>query len=102
MIERPTLYNTDGYNVSEILIPNAATPVAGGAGQTVIVAFVFSEGNLPSDGNYCIDATPSQACAVGYSSKTSTGFTLTFTPLSSSTTLSAGTVDVKVIWQLGA
>lgn len=101
-VERPTLFgNTSGYSVAEVIIPNAPTPAAGGAGQSVTVSFSFTQNNLPFDLNYCIEAIPSQACSVSYSGKTTSGFNVIFTPLANTTTLVAGSVDVSVTWSRG-
>jgi hypothetical protein len=103
LIERPTGYGNTGtsYNVAEVIIPNAATPAGGGAGQAATVSFVFSESNLPADLNYTIEAMPDQACSVHYDNKATTGFDVILTPLASGTTLSAGTMDVVVTWPRG-
>jgi hypothetical protein len=106
LTERPTIYNATQYRVAELLMPNIPTSIAGGAGAAVTVNVVFDTATdydaiLPADTAYTIEATPSQACAVSYSSKTTTGFTLTLTPLSGGVTLAAGTVDVKVLFQAG-
>lgn len=104
LIERPTVYGnipaTD-YRIAEVLIPGVATAGAGGAGQAVTTSIVFNPDNLPSNLNYCIQAVPSQACAISYSSKAVTGFNIVLTPLSGGTTLSAGTVDIIVTWSVG-
>jgi len=102
LIERPTRYgNTSGYDVAEIIKANAATLIAGGAGQTVTASFVFSEKNLPATLDYCIEAMPNQACSVHYANKAVDGFDVILTPLTSGVTLAAGTVDVVVSWSRG-
>jgi hypothetical protein len=102
LVERPTVYgNTSGYSIAEVIIPDVATPVAGGAGQAVTVSIVFSERNLPNSLEYVVQVTPSQACAVSYDNKTISGFDIILTPLSSGVTLPAGTMDVVVTWARG-
>ncbi len=106
LIEVPTIYNTDQFNVVELLIPNITTSVAGGAGQTVTVNVVFNTTTaylpvLPGDTEYTVSGMASQACTLSYSAKTVNGFTLTLTPLTSGVTLSAGTVDLVVKYQNG-
>jgi hypothetical protein len=99
LIERPTLYgNTTGYNVNEVIAPNVATAAAGGAGQSVTTSIAASEKNLPASLNYTIEAMPSVACAVSYANKTTEGFDIIQTPLTSGVTLAAGTMDVKITW----
>ncbi len=106
LTERPTIYNTLQYNVAEILMPNVPNVVASGAGATVVVAVVFDTTtafvpNLPIDTHYNIEVCPSQACAVSYSAKTTAGFTVTLTPLTSGVTLAIGTIDVRVTFPNG-
>lgn len=102
LVERPTVYgNVDGYSVAEVIIPNAVTEVASGAGESVTTTFAFSQNNLPADLNYCVEAIPSQPCAVSYDNKAITGFDIILTPLSAGVTLAAGTIDVIVTWSRG-
>lgn len=102
MIERPAVFgNCSAYHVSEVLIPNIANAAAGGAGQTVTLPIVFSQQNLPASLNYTIQAVANQACAVSYTSKATTGFSLVLTPLTSGITLASGTVDCIVSWGNG-
>jgi hypothetical protein len=101
LIERPVAYNTSGYNVAEVIIPNVPTLVAGGAGQAVTTSIAFSEANLPADLNYTIQAMPDQACAVSYDNKATTGFDVILTPLTSGVTLAAGAMDIVVTWSRG-
>ncbi len=99
LIERPTRYaNAAGYEVNEVIIPNAASPIAGGAGQTVTVSFAFNQQNLPAALNYVIQASASQACAVSWANKAVNGFDIVLTPLSGGVTLAAGLIDLKVTW----
>ncbi len=102
LIERPTAYgNTTQYGIAEMIIPNVPNLIAGGAGQTVVTTLVFSEENLPSDLEYTIEVTPSQACAVSWDNKAVDSFDVILTPLTSGVTLAVGTFDVKVTWQRG-
>ncbi len=101
LIERPASFaNTeDGiYRVNKILMPNIATPIAGGAGQAVTVTLDFSENNLPADLNYTFVGTPSQACSVSWDNKDIGTVDMILTPLDSGTTLAVGTVDAEIIW----
>lgn len=113
-IEKPTVWsgalNADGtqsYSVAEILITGAATPVAGGAGQTVTVTFdiAFDDANLEFPETlpaiYNVQATPSQPCATSFVKTSQTAFNVLLTPLDVGTTLSAGTVDVRVSFSRG-
>lgn len=100
--ERPTAYgNFNCYSVAQIVIPNVATPVASGAGAVVTVTVLFN-GEQPTDTNYEVQVTASQACAVSVPTKLTTGFEFQLTPLTSGVTLSAGTADVCVKWKVGA
>ena len=98
LIERPFQLgaNSTGYAVNEIQIPNVAHSAGTGAGATVTIDFVATGPGLPS--SYGIWLNPSQACAISWSSKTTTGFTVTLTPLSSSLTIAGGTIDVLIRW----
>lgn len=107
LAERPTVYgnatnasSVTGYNVAEILMPNIATAAGSGAGATVTTSIVFG-GNLPQDTNYTVRGTASQACALSYTSKTTSGFNIVQTPLSGGATLSSGTIDLNVSWPNG-
>jgi hypothetical protein len=46
---------------------------------------------------YAVVVSPSQNCFWTVSSKTASGFTVTLSPVNSTTTLSAGTFDALVI-----
>jgi hypothetical protein len=68
-----------------------------GASVTVTISNIvdkYGSGLLPR--TYVVNALASQAATVTVSSKTTSGFTLTLTPISSSVTLAAGSVDVLV------
>jgi L-2-hydroxyglutarate oxidase LhgO len=56
---------------------------------------MYGTGLLPQNGSYAVAVTPSQACAVSVSNKSTTGFTVTLTPPSSGT-IAAGTFDIVV------
>ena len=72
-------------------LPGVATPAAAeGASSTVTVSGLV----LPA--SYVVHALPSQPAVVSVSAKTFSGFTLTLTPISSTETLAAGTVDIMV------
>jgi hypothetical protein len=103
LIERPTVYGNTGtsYNVAEIIIPNIPTEAGSGAGADVTITVDCSEANLEESLNYCIQAIPSQACAVSYDNKATDSFDIVLTPLSGSTTLAEGTLDVIVTWPRG-
>ena len=104
LIERPTAYaniSSSAYVLGQAIIANAANPIGGGAGSTVVVPVVFSPSNLPADLNYTIQLTANQACAISWSAKAISGFTVTLTPLSGSLTLAAGTFDAVVTWIAG-
>ncbi len=81
-------------------VPNAAGSGAGTAVTVTISSFVdqYGTGQLPAA--YSVQVTPSQACAVSITSKTSSGFNVVLTPLSPggvNATLAAGTFDVVVV-----
>jgi hypothetical protein len=83
-------------------VPNAAGSGAGQPITVVISSFVdqYNNGLLPignGSQDYSVQVTPSQPCAVSISGKTTSGFTVTLTPINSSTTLAAGTFDVTVV-----
>jgi hypothetical protein len=72
-------------------LPGFATPAAAeGASATVTITGLV----LPSI--YAVHALPSQPAVVSVSAKTFGGFTLTLTPISTTETLAAGSVDVVV------
>lgn len=73
------------------VLPNVAN-AAGSAGATVSIPVTM---DLPA--SYSVQATASQACAVSVSGKSSAGFTVNLTPLSSSASIAAGTVDIVVV-----
>jgi len=70
-----------------------------GQGNTVTVACSFNDqfgnGRLPS--TYVVSVAASQACFHSISNKSATGFTVTLTPISSTSTLASGTIDVVVV-----
>lgn len=102
LVEKPTVYgNTERYNVAEIIMPNNVTDVAVGAGQAVTTAIAFA-GDLPPTDDYTVSGTPSMACTLHAANKTTAGFDLVQTPLSSGVTLASGTVDLVVTWDNGA
>jgi hypothetical protein len=76
---------------SMLAVANAA---GGSAGATVSTPISFPSG-LPAA--YFVDVQPSQACFVTITSKTNTGFNVVLTPMTTGTTLAAGTFDVVVI-----
>ena len=75
-------------------LPAVANPVGAGAGDAVQVA--ISGLILPA--SYNVQVTPGQACvaSVNPTSKGFGGFTVTLTPLSSSQTIAAGSIDILV------
>jgi hypothetical protein len=79
------------YNVS-----NASGST--GAAVTTAVSFTdqFGNGTLPANGAYTVTVTPSQACFVSVTGKTSSGFNVVLMPTLSSTSIAAGTFDVLV------
>lgn len=79
-------------------IANAAGSGAG-ASVSVNVSFVdqWGSGLLPASLAYTVMISPSQACVWNVTAKTASGFTVVLTPLSSSTTLAAGTFDLAVV-----
>jgi hypothetical protein len=73
-------------------LPNFATnSAAEGASVQVTVSGL----TLPT--TYAVHALPSQPAIVSVGSKTNSGFVLTLTPISSTETLSAGTVDITLV-----
>jgi hypothetical protein len=103
LVQRPTVYgNTAGmYNVAKVIVPGVATAAGSGAGATVVTTIAFTGSNLPPSTAYTIQGFGSQAQALSFSAKTTTGFTLTQTPLSGALTLSSGTVDLVINWGNG-
>lgn len=71
---------------------NVATPAAAAAGDTVVVTLTL-QGDLPT--SYGVQVTPSQA-AIASVVKAGNVVTITLTPLASTVTLAAGTIDVLV------
>lgn len=90
------------YQVCRFSLPNVANAAGSGAGAAVTTAITVTAppqgpGNgLPANGNYTVAVTPSQACFVSITGKTTTGFNVVLTPMTTGTTLSAGTFDVSV------
>ncbi len=76
-------------------IPAQANAAGSGAGASVTTAVAFAPYSLPPA--YSVQITPSQPALVSVTNKTSSGFNVVLTPLSSSTTLAAGTFDVLVV-----
>ncbi len=79
---------------------NIANAAGGSAGASVSVTInnlvdQFGTGRLPS--NFAVVVTPSQACFWSVTNKSASGFTVTLTPVNSSTTLAAGTFDFVVV-----
>lgn len=74
---------------------DSVTVTVGGAGSGLQDS--YGNGRLPANGAYTVNASASQAATVVVSNKSTTGFTLTLTPVSSSATLAAGTVDIIVV-----
>jgi hypothetical protein len=66
------------------------------AGRVTISNLVdaWNNGQLPANGAYAVLVSPSQACAVSVSNKSTSGFTVTLTPISGA--IAAGTIDVLV------
>ena len=71
---------------------NVPTAAAAAAGDTVVTTLTL-QGELPP--SYGVQVTPSQACAIS-TSKSGNVVTITMTPLASTVTLAAGTIDVLV------
>ena len=76
-------------------IPNAAG--SGSSPVSVSVSFTdpYGVGTLPANGAYSVTVTASQACAVSVTNKSTTGFTVTLTPLSSGS-IASGVFDCLV------
>jgi hypothetical protein len=75
-------------------LPSVSSAAGAGAGDAVTVT--ISGLSLPST-PYVVHALPSQPAVVSVSAKTVGGFVLTLTPLTTGTTLAAGTVDVLAV-----
>ena len=74
------------------LYTNVATPAAAAAGDTVVVTVPLS-GDLPPVYNAQVSCSQPALISVA---KAATGVTVTLTPLASTVTLAAGTIDVLV------
>ena len=78
---------------------NIANAAGSGAGASVVVAITnvdqFGVGRLP--GNFAVVVSPSQSCFASVSNKSTSGFTITLTPLTSSATLAAGSTDAILL-----
>jgi hypothetical protein len=76
---------------------NVANAAGAGAGDAVTTALTFEDqygnGTLPPE--YSVVVTPSQACMVSVTDKTTSGFNVVLTPASG--TLEAGTFDLVVV-----
>jgi hypothetical protein len=93
------LIGANGYQPAVSAVWNVANGAGTSAGAAVAVSLAtlfqdqFGNGLLPQ--NYAVMVTPSQPAMVSVSGKTSSGFSVTLTPLSS-TQLAAGKFDVVV------
>jgi hypothetical protein len=56
----------------------------------------YNNPQLPTDANYSVVVTPSQAAAAWVTGKTGSGFSVKLAPLLSTATLAAGTFDLVV------
>jgi hypothetical protein len=96
------LVGHNGYSPTCMVSCNVANVAGGGAGASVTVDLTtayrdqYSNGVLPSDGNYAVIVTPSQAATANVTGKTASGFSVVLTPVLSSATLAAGTFDLIV------
>jgi hypothetical protein len=96
------LVGANGYTPVVAAAYNVANASGGtGAAVTTAVSFTDQFGNptLPGDagqGRYTVTVTPSQACFVSVTGKTSSGFNVVLTPTLSSTSIAAGTFDILV------
>jgi hypothetical protein len=100
MLGFSTLTNNQARPVA-LFAATVANAAGSGAGDAVTVTVnnivdPLGNGLLPSE-NYVVNANASQPATVTVSGKTSSGFTLTVTPISGSVTLAAGTIDVVVL-----
>lgn len=77
-------------------VPNVAGGSPGAAVSTpIVLQDQYNVGLLPPPNNYSVIVTPSQNATAVVTGKTTSGFTVTLTPLSG--TLAAGTFDVIVM-----
>ncbi len=95
------LIGGNGFTAAIDMRSNAPNPAGSGNGSPVSVSLTnfvdqFGNGVLPGTLNYSVLVTPSQACTVSVSAKTTSGFTVTLTP-ASGVTLAAGTFDAIVM-----
>jgi hypothetical protein len=90
-----TLDNSTFSRTDRVLLANlpAVANAAGGSAGAAVTTAVSA--NLPAA--YTVQVTPSQACFVSVTSKTSSGFSVVLTPTLGSVTLAAGTFDVVVL-----
>jgi hypothetical protein len=78
----------------------AAVANPAGSGSTPVVVTIsnlvdaWDNGQLPANGAYAVLVSPPQAGAVSVSNKSTSGFTVTLTPISGA--IAAGTIDVLV------
>ncbi len=81
---------------SQIGVPNAAGGSAG-ASVTTPITFTdqFGNGLLPAV--YTVHVMPSQTCFATITGRSATGFNVVLTPVTSGTTLAAGTFDATVV-----
>jgi hypothetical protein len=87
--------------LAETSVANAAGS-GDGASVTTPLTFEdqFGNGQLPGDsgqGRYTVSVTPSQPCVATVTGKTSSGFNVVLTPLSSGAALAAGSFDLIVV-----
>ena len=91
------LIGASGYSPACAVLPGIAN--AAGSGDEPVTVTIsnltdqYGNGLLPA--NYAVAVSPSQACAVSISSKTTSGFQVTLTPLTGN--IAAGSFDAIVI-----
>jgi hypothetical protein len=95
LIERPTTYNTSGYNVAQVLIPNISFD---GDTGPVTISVVFSEDNLPSSLDYTIELSASENIPLNWDNKSVSGFDII---IDTEEVVPACSIDAVVTWSRG-
>jgi len=83
--------------MSDQIIVAKKIGVAIAAGGTAGAAVTTAITGMQLPASYGVYVTPSQAAVVSVTSKTTTGFSVTLTPVDATATLAAGTIDIFVI-----
>ena len=92
--------NPGTYRRCVLEMNDVASAAGSGAGASVATDVVFDPALPSSVSVYRVHVTPDQDAVPFVSSKTNSGFTFTLNPRLAANTLSAGTNDIYVSWDV--